>query len=358
MNTINGTPTTLTPPRWRMRRWMWPLAAVILAVAVAAAALLVHLAHRPPSTVALPLRPAGQISLPGPSSRFDYESLDPERGLLFIAFLGASEVIEVNIRTNTVVRTIPDIDDAHGVLVLPQLRRVYATASGSNRLVILDEDTGAQLAQAATGDYPDGLAYDPVHHTIWTTNESGGSETIITADTGHVLGTVPLGGDAGNVAYDPTTAHMLVDLQTRDELAVIDPTTLSIIRRVPLPDCDHDHGLSLDPTHRLAFVACDHNDNLLTVDLNTWQILDTQGVGDQPDVLAYDPGAARLYVAAESGWLTILDQHNRRLTVTGRAYLADNAHVVAVDPTTHRSYYPVPHGAGGEPTLLTFDPTT
>src|SRR5258705_9021883 len=107
MSTINGTSSTLSPPRRRMRRWMWPVAAVILGVAVTVAELLVHLGHRPPSTVALPLRPAGQLSLPGPSSRFDYESLDPDRGLLFIAHLGASQVIEVDIHTNTVVRTIP-----------------------------------------------------------------------------------------------------------------------------------------------------------------------------------------------------------------------------------------------------------
>src|SRR5437016_5433916 len=171
-------------------------------------------------------------------------------------------------------------------------------------MITIDEDTGQQLAQAPTGDYPDGLAYDPDHHTIWTTNESGGSETVIDADTGQVRGTVDLGGEAGNVYYDPTARQMLVDVQTRNELAVIDPTTLTVVRRVPLPGCDHDHGLSIDPAHRLAFVACDGNASLLSVDLNTWQILDTVRVGDDPDVLAYDPGAGagRLYVAAESGW--------------------------------------------------------
>src|SRR5262249_9613894 len=141
-------------------------------------------------------------------------------------------------------------------------------------------------------------------------------------------------------------------VQTRNQLAVIDPATLTVIRRVPLPGCDHDHGLALDPAHRLAFVACDANATLLSVDLNTWQTVDTQRVGDDPDVLAYDPPAGRLYVAAESGWLTVLDEHDRKFTVAGRAHLADGAHVVAVDPTTHRSYYPVPQGDGGKPALL------
>lgn len=231
-----------------------------------------------------------------------------------------------------------------------------ASCSGppGSRMVILDEDTGTVLGSAPTGAYPDGLAYDPVHDTVWTTNEEGGSETVIDAATGTVRGTVGLGGGAGNVAYDPVGRHMLADVQTASQLAVIDPATLTITRRVPLPGCQHDHGLSLDPAGRQAFVACDGNARLLTVDLTTWQVTGDQPVGQDPDVLAYDPGARRLYVAAESGWVTILDQHGRALTVAGSAHLADGAHVVAVDPDTHRSYFPVPDG--GHPVLLTFTP--
>jgi DNA-binding beta-propeller fold protein YncE len=66
------------------------------------------------------------------------------------------------------------------------------------------------------------LAYDPVRHTVWTTNESSGSETVVDADTGQVRGTVSVGGEAGNVVYDPNSAQMLVAVQGRNDLAVID----------------------------------------------------------------------------------------------------------------------------------------
>ena len=343
---------------WRRRvlpRRLWLIAAVTAVLAAGAVAVAVW--HRPPPRVALPLRPAGEIPLPGDSSRFDYASLDPDRGLLFVAHLGASEIVEIDVLAASVVRVIPGVDQVHGVVVVPQRHRVYATATGANHLVILDEDTGEQVGQARTGDYPDGLAYDLINATIWTTNETSGSETVIDADSGEVRGTVQLGGEAGNVAYDAPGRQMLADVQTRNELAVIDPVRLTITRRVPLPGCDHSHGLTLDAAHRLAFVACDANATLLTIDLNTWAVAGTQRVGDNPDVLAFDPAAGRLYVAAESGWLTILDEHDRTLTVAGRSHLADGAHVVAVDPTTHHSFYPVPHGRTGGPALLTFQPT-
>jgi DNA-binding beta-propeller fold protein YncE len=317
----------------------------------AAAAAIVAAAGQPPAGPPV-LRVVTAIPLPGDSSRFDYASLDARQGLLFAAHLGASDVVEINIRAGAVVRVIPGLAQVHGVLVVPALHRVYATATGVNRVARINEDSGQVLGMTPTGAYPDGLAYDWADGTIWTTNESGGSETIIDAATGAPRGSVQLGGEAGNVAYDPPTGQMLVDVQTRDQLAVIDPFTRSVSRRVPLPGCDHDHGLTLDSPDRLAFIACDGNAALLTLDLTSWRITSTATVGAQPDVLAYDPHAGRLYVAAENGWVTILTRHGRRLQVTGSDHLAGGAHVVTVDPGTGRSYYPVPQGPEGRPALL------
>ena len=315
------------------RRHTAVLAVAAAAALVGAVVVAVHLVRRPePAGVPLPLGEAWRIALPGDTSRFDYASLDPGRGLLFIAHLGASEIIEVDVHAGRVVRTIPVAAGVHGVLVVPARHRVYATATDANQMLTIDEDTGALLTRSATGDYPDGLAYDPRRDQVWTTNETGGSETVIDATTGRVRGTVTLGGDAGNVAYDAATGSMLADVQSRNVLAVVDPATLTVTRRVDLPGCDHDHGLGIDATSRVAFVACDGNAALLTVDLTTWTVTDRAAVGNDPDVLAYDSAAHRLYVAAESGWVTVLDLRGRRLTVTGRAHLADGAHVVARRP--------------------------
>lgn len=51
--------------------------------------------------------PPAEIVLPGNNSRFDYATIDSWRGLMFIAHLGASEVIEVAVHANRVVRIIP-----------------------------------------------------------------------------------------------------------------------------------------------------------------------------------------------------------------------------------------------------------
>jgi DNA-binding beta-propeller fold protein YncE len=78
----------------------------------------------------------------------------------------AGDDIEVDVHAHRVVRTIPNLSQVHGVLVVPALHRVYATATGSNRVVSLDEDTAAMVNQAPTGNYPDGLAYDSRRNAI------------------------------------------------------------------------------------------------------------------------------------------------------------------------------------------------
>lgn len=213
----------MTSPTRSRPRVLLVLAGILILTTAAVGVLLTR-PHQP-SRVALPLRHVGELTLPGDRSRFDYASLDSARGLLFIAHLGASEVIEVDVRTRRVLRTITGLPDVHGVLVVPELHRVYATATGANAVAALDEETGQILTRTPAGAYPDGLAYDPVRHTIWVTNETGGSETVIDATTGTPRGTVPLGGDAGNVVYDPAAQQILADVQSRNSLAVIDPST-------------------------------------------------------------------------------------------------------------------------------------
>jgi hypothetical protein len=50
----------------------------------------------------------------------------------------------------------------HGVIAVPQLRRVYASATDAREVITLDSRTGKVIARAPAGQYPDGLAYDPV----------------------------------------------------------------------------------------------------------------------------------------------------------------------------------------------------
>jgi len=347
-----------------MRRPTALLAAGALVVlAAVGVAYGVHRATAQPGVIALPLRTVARVALPGSTSRFDYASMDTDARRLFLAHLGDSELLTVDTATNQVVRRTAGLADVHGVLVVPARRRVYATATGTNELVALDETSGAELWRAPTGGYPDGIAYAATTGQLWVSNETGGSETVVDAGTGRVVGTVPLGGDAGNVAFDPAggsggdgSGAVLVDVQSRNQLVTIDPASRAVLRLTALPGCDHDDGLAVLPDRRLAFVACDGNAALLVVDLTDDTVTQHLQVGRDPDVLAVDPDRAVLLVSAESGFVTVVGAGDRPVRPLGRGPLADGAHVVAVDPSTGRAYWPLADVDGHPELLVTTTP--
>ena len=320
------------------------------AVAVAAAAI-----SRQASEHALPLQLVANVPLPGPSNRFDYTSLDPTSGRLYIAHMNAGQLLVFDTRKRRVVKTIA-APGVHGVIAVPQIHRVYASATDARQLYTIDSRTGRVLNRAPAGEYPDGLAYDPVERRVFVSDESGGIEAVFNA-AGRRIATVQLGGEAGNVQYDRRSGNVLADVQSRNHVAVIDPRSNRVVRQIALPGCDHPHGLNVDMPRRLAFVACDGNAKLLTLDLKTMKVVGSMHVGESPDVLAFDTSSRRLYIAAESGVVAVAVERGRKLVKLGQGKLASNAHTVAVDPSTHHVYFPLERGDSGHPELRIMKPT-
>jgi DNA-binding beta-propeller fold protein YncE len=165
---------------------------------------------------------------------------------------------------------------------------------------------------------------------------------------------VALGGEAGNTHYDSVSHCILVAVQTRNQLVAIDPVTEKIVARYDLPGSDHPHGFTIDEPGRLAFITGDGNAKLLVLDLRTMKSIASHAVGDDPDVLAWDPEWRRLYVASESGVVSTFEADGRELRSLGE-YRAEHAHSVAVDPATHLVYLPL-ESVNGRPVLRVMTP--
>jgi YVTN family beta-propeller protein len=307
------------------------------------------------SEAALGLRKLAEIPLPGGATRFDYQSIDSQRGLLFIAHLGDGQVIAFDLRQQKVAAIIPDVAGAHGIVVAPETARVYVAATGTHQVAVIDAQTLRVIARADGGDYPDGLAYDPETQKVFVSDESGGGVIVIDARTNRRTGRIEMGGEVGNTQYDALAHRMLSAAQGRNQLVAIDARSETIVDRYDLPGCDGPHGFTLDSPSRQAFVSCEANAKLLVLNLETKQIVASDSVGDIPDVLAFDSGLRRLYVAAESGVVAVFQMRGAAFQKTGQVYLAPNAHSIAVDAQTHRVYVPL-ENIDGHPVLRIYEP--
>jgi hypothetical protein len=307
----------------------------------------------------LPLVLVGDVDLPGQANRFDYQDIDTTRGHLVIAHMNDASVIVADLSNGAVVKLLPNIPTARGVVVAGEVGRIFVTSS-PHQLVLIDSLSLEEIARVDTGASPDGVGWDPVDKTVGVSDQGDGAVSLI-RDAGSGARTqVPLGVETGNVIFDGARGWFWVAVVTAtspDQLVAIDPVTATVALRIDLPGCDGAHGLRLHPDGQSALVACEGNDALARVDLGGAHAVVTAKTGAGPDVLGVDPGLGWLYVAAESGDLTVFDLNQPGLVKIDGEHPGDNAHSVAVDPATHHVFFPLAKGPNGTPVLRIMKPS-
>jgi DNA-binding beta-propeller fold protein YncE len=309
------------------------------------------------------------------TSRLDYLSLDPTTGRLYIAGMGLGKLLVFDTKQPALVAQLDGFPKVTGVLAVQALHKVYASvpgagigaalsvalgiaglSSGTGAVAVVDSGSLHEIARLPGGVFPDGIAYDPDDGKIFVSDENGGAVDVLSAAADTVIGRIDTDGEVGNVQYDPVTKTVFVPVQSKNLLAAIDPKTDQVVARIPLAGGKHPHGLHIAPGSAVGYVACDGNDRMFVVDLMARKILGNLPLGRDPDVLADDPALKRLYVASESGMLSIFDISTPGTPrEAGRVFVGDDAHAVAVDPVSHRLFFPL-RDVGGKAVLRIVTP--
>src|SRR5690349_20983004 len=88
-----------------------------------------------------PLAEVADVPLTGAAVRFDYQSIDPVHNRLYIAHMNADEMVVFDTKRRSVIATLNGFPSVHGVLAVPELNRVYASATGKHKVVVVDAET-------------------------------------------------------------------------------------------------------------------------------------------------------------------------------------------------------------------------
>jgi YVTN family beta-propeller protein len=336
--------------------WVLPLVAGVLVMVALGTWLLLRSRGSAEAGLA-GYRVVADVPLNGGTSRFDYLSLDASGHRLYVAHLGASTITVFDTQGNKVVQDLPGVAGVHGVVAIPELHRIYASATNDNKVAVIDADSYKVVATVPTGDYPDGLAYDPDDHKLFVSNEHGGTDTVIDVNSNQRVADIQVGSDVGNTQYDSQSHRIFVAVGGPNQLVEIDPAANKVVAQHPLPGCDGAHGVYLNSTVRVAYVACESNAKLLAIDMASWQVTSADLVGATPDVLAFDSSLRRLYVASESGIVSVFQADGKGLRQLAEGNGGPNAHAVAVDPASHNVYLPLAN-LNGKPAMRILAPAS
>jgi hypothetical protein len=288
------------------------------------------------------LKKVATIDLPGPAGkRFDYLTMDYDDHYLLSAHLGAGLLYVIDVRTNRVVKAIPDVPGVEGVEFVPELKKVYTSDWLEKKIGVIDLRQMKVIAKLPADAKPDGSAYAAPFHKLYVSDERFEEEIVVDVEHDTIVKKLPFKSETGMPQYDPVAKLVYVNLQDMDAVEAIDPRTDTWVWSEKAAPCKGNHGMALDVEHRRAFLACEGNTQLAVFDLDKRRTIAMLPVAEGPDVVKYDPGLRRIYVACYSGAISVFQEddpdHFRKL---GDVPVAKKVHSLAVDEQTHRVYAP------------------
>ncbi len=274
-------------------------------------------------------------TIPGPDGRWDYVSIDTAARRLYIAHGDAVTVLDL--ASGKLNPKLTDGQGLHAVVPLPG-GRVLSTNGRSNTARVFEAATGAAIADVPTGEGPDAAAFDRSTDLAAVMNGHSGDITLIDPAAGKAVATVAVGGKLEFAAADGK-GRIYVNIEDRNEIAVLDVAARQVTARIPLPDCDGPGGLAIDPLRGLLVTACD-NQKALAVDTATAKVVATLPIGKGPDAVLFDSERRRFFVpCGRDGTLVVIAENDAAApTIIATVPTAVGARTGAVDPVTGRVY--------------------
>jgi DNA-binding beta-propeller fold protein YncE len=274
----------------------------------------------------------------GGAGGWDYPLVDTANRRLYIA--RATRVMVVDLDKGTLLGEVDDIPGAHGIAVVPDLNLGFATCGKANVVAVFDLKTFKINKKIATGKNPDAILYDPASKKVFAFCHSDGNVTVIDpAKLDAAPTTIAVGGLLEFGATDGA-GRVFVNVEDKNECAVIDSKELKVLARWPLAPGATPTGLDIDPGKKRLYAGC-RNKMMAVVDTDSGKVLATLPIGAGVDGVAFDAKLGAVSANGKDGNVTVV-----RETAAGKFEVVQTlktfpgAKTIAVDAKTRQFYLP------------------
>jgi YVTN family beta-propeller protein len=266
---------------------------------------------------------------------WDLLSVAPADQRLYVAH--GDGVTAIDLRTGQATDKIVVGQRVHAALAIPGTHEVISTNGETNNAILFDGRTGRIRATIATGTKPDAAAYDPATRTVWIMNPGSGDITVVDPVSAKVLATVAVGGSL-ELGAASGSGRLYVNIEDKNEVAVINTRKRRVEARFPLQGCDGPTGIAYDPASNEIVSACANG--IAVVSAPDGRQIAQLPIGKGADGAAFDSKRhIALIPAGRDGNLAPI-----RLQpvpkVVGQLPTAVSARTIALDPETGRAYLP------------------
>lgn len=291
----------------------------------------------------------------GGAGGFDYVYADAAGRKLYVARTGPTPRINVfNLDTLEPAGEIPNVG-AHGAVVSTKSNHGFAS---SKPITMFDAKTLAPIKTIEVEGNPDGLLYDGFNDRVYVLSHRAPNATVINAADGSIAGTIDLGGAPEQAASDGK-GHIYVDIEDKDNIAVVDAKTMAVTAHYDLTGKGGTcAGLAMDTKNRILFASCRNPQNMVVLNADDGKIITTLPIGQGTDGAAFNPATMEAFSSQGDGTLTIIKENSpTSFAVEQNVETMKGAKTLTLDSKTNRILLiaaefgppPTPPPAGGRP---------
>ena len=232
----------------------------------------------------------------------DYVYADNDNRRIYVA--RGSQVLVFDEDTLKAAGAIADVR-ARGVAVDPKSNHGFASSSP---VAMWDAKTLEKIKTIDVQGGPDGIVFEPLTERIYVFSHRAPNVTVIDGKDGAVAGTIDLGG-APEQAQSDGEGHMYIDLEDKDQIAVVDVKTLKVTAHYDLAGKGGGPGgLGLDAKNHILFAMCHEPATCVVLSAEDGKILATLPIGNGTDGGGFNPATLEAFSSQSDGTLTIIKE--------------------------------------------------
>ncbi len=269
----------------------------------------------------------------GGAGGYDYVYADSDGRKLYIARTGIQNRITVfDLDTLVLIDEISNIN-AHGVAVSAKSGHGFAT---SKPVAMWDTKTFNLIKTIEVDGSPDGILYDGFNDRVYIFSHKVPNVTVINASDGSVAGKVDLGG-APEQAVSDGKGHIYVDIEDRDNIAVIDANS-SVTAHYDLAGKGGTcAGLAIDMKNQILFVACRDPQTMVILSAADGMIISVLPIGKGTDGAAFNSNTMEVFSSQSDGTLTVIKENSpNSFAVEQNLITMQNAKTLTLDSKTDK----------------------
>lgn len=243
----------------------------------------------------------------GGAGGFDYVFADAVGRRLYVPRSGQGARVSVfDLDTLAPAGEIANTN-ARGAVVDPKSGHGFAS---SKPVAMWDTKTLAPIKTIEVQGGPDGILFDAFNQRVWIFSHSAPHATVIDAKEGTIVGTLDLGG-APEQAVTDGKGHIYVDIEDKDNVAVVDAKTLTVTGHYELGDKGGTPaGLALDVKNHVLFVACRKPANMVMMNAEDGKIIAALPIGAGTDGAVFNPATMEAFSSQGDGTLTVIKEND------------------------------------------------